>query len=263
MQSESELVGLYWPLLIAGEEEGFTALFAENPVIDDPIHGRFEGPEALREFLAAGAQWLQARHAEMRDLAFTRQGERVVHEGVLRLVDEGRTINLPVATVAELDGERLGWVRVYHSLWPLLGTHRVRPPLLAEDPTLRAPDVVGRYLSALAAGDVNGVVAAFETDGCAREPSGGPYLYCGETDLRRFYARLFSNRGGIRLEHCTITDDGVRCALEFNAVRWGTTDLPPQAGVAVYERGPTGRLAWARIYDDVDPPLAEESDGAR
>ena len=28
------------------------------------------------------------------------------------------------------------------------------------------------------------------------------------------------------------------------------------AGVAVYVRGAGGRLAAARIYDDVDPPLA-------
>jgi hypothetical protein len=31
--------------------------------------------------------------------------------------------------------------------------------------------------------------------------------------------------------------------------------MPPQAGIAVYERGPGGGLAAARIYDDVDPPL--------
>ena len=58
--------------------------------------------------------------------------------------------------------------------------------------------------------------------------------------------------GGIRLEHCTVTDDGVACALEFNAVQFGPHPLEPQAGVAVYERGPSGRLHAARIYDDVN-----------
>jgi hypothetical protein len=38
-------------------------------------------------------------------------------------------------------------------------------------------------------------------------------------------------------------------------VRWGKTELPPQAGVAVYVRGESGKLAAARIYDDTDPPL--------
>jgi hypothetical protein len=34
--------------------------------------------------------------------------------------------------------------------------------------------------------------------------------------------------------------------------------LPPEAGLAVYVRGTTGRLASARIYDDADPPLGSE-----
>jgi hypothetical protein len=38
-------------------------------------------------------------------------------------------------------------------------------------------------------------------------------------------------------------------------MRCGTTELPPQAGVAVYVRGESGKLTAARIYDDVDPPL--------
>jgi len=44
------------------------------------------------------------------------------------------------------------------------------------------------------------------------------------------------------------------CA-RYNVVRWGKTELPPQAGVAVYVRGQSGMLAAARIYDDVNPPL--------
>jgi hypothetical protein len=41
-------------------------------------------------------------------------------------------------------------------------------------------------------------------------------------------------------------------------VRWGRTDLPPEAGLAVYVRGSTGKLACVRIYDDADPPLRFE-----
>jgi hypothetical protein len=52
-----------------------------------------------------------------------------------------------------------------------------------------------------------------------------------------------------------VTDDGVRCAVEYNVVRWGSHDLPPQAGIAVYERSPDGLLAAARVYDDVEPPV--------
>ena len=54
-----------------------------------------------------------------------------------------------------------------------------------------------------------------------------------------------------------MTDDGVRCALEFNCLRWGSHDLPPQAGIAVYERGPDGLLAAFvdRVYDDIEAPI--------
>jgi hypothetical protein len=53
-----------------------------------------------------------------------------------------------------------------------------------------------------------------------------------------------------------VTDDGARCALEYNCVRWGRYDLPPQAGIAIFERSPDGLLAAVRVYDDVTPPVS-------
>jgi hypothetical protein len=52
-----------------------------------------------------------------------------------------------------------------------------------------------------------------------------------------------------------VTDDGVRCAVEFNCLRWGSHDLPPQAGIAVCERGQDGLLAAVRVYDDIEAPI--------
>ena len=49
------------------------------------------------------------------------------------------------------------------------------------------------------------------------------------------------------------------CALEHNVAAWGRTALPPGAGIAVYVRGDNGRLAAARVYNDVDPPLGRPS----
>jgi hypothetical protein len=56
------------------------------------------------------------------------------------------------------------------------------------------------------------------------------------------------------MQPCVVTDDGVRCAVEYNCVRWGSHDVPPQAGIAIYERGPDGRLVAARVYDDIEAP---------
>ena len=51
---------------------------------------------------------------------------------------------------------------MYYSSWPLIGRHAIRPPLLQTDPELRASDVVGEFQNALAAGDVDAIVAAFD-----------------------------------------------------------------------------------------------------
>ena len=61
--------------------------------------------------------------------------------------------------------------------------------------------------------------------------------------------------GGIPVERCALVDDGRACAFEYNVVQWGKTELPPQAGLAAYVRGQSGKLAEVRIYDDVDPPV--------
>jgi hypothetical protein len=90
-----------------------------------------------------------------------------------------------------------------------------------------------------------------------REPAGSAYTHRGTEALRALYELFFSNGGGIALEHCAVTDDGRACALEYNVVGWGRTEMPPQAGLAVYVQGESGRLAAVRIYDDADPPLRQ------
>ena len=227
--------------------------------IDDPTAGRLEGAAAVQAYWSDSATWLRAREATSRPVATTiglGDAARRVGEYELDLTIDDRRLTLPVAVVVEPQpDEGPTEVRIYHSQWPLLGRHRVRPPLLAADPAVTESDVVGEYQAALAAGDAAKIVGTFEPDGCFREPSGPQYRVCGWRELDGFFARFFSAGGGIVLEHCTVTEDGVRTALEFNAVRWGGFDLPPQAGVAVYERGGTGRIAQARVYDDVEGPV--------
>src|SRR5262249_9089894 len=136
---------------------------------------------------------------------------------------EGR-VQLPHALVVEHDvEERIVELRIYFSSWPYTGRHTNRAPLLPADPELRLPDVVDEHQRALAAGDLDAIVAAFEPDGYAREPAGAEYVHRGTDQLREFYARQFSNGGGIPQEHCCLVDDGRVRALEYNLVRWGGT----------------------------------------
>jgi hypothetical protein len=231
----------------------------ESPLelsIDDPQSGRIVGETSFDAYRDWSADWLRVRDGRPREIATTVGPSRVVGEFDVDVRQDGASFTLPVAVVVEPDPDagQIS-VRIYHSQWPLLGRHVIRPPLLSRDPNVRESDIVGEYQAALAAGDTDRITATFEPDGCFREPAGGEFRVCGTDVLRGFFAHFFSVGGGITLEHCTVTEDGTRTALEFNAVRWGSTDMPPQAGVAVYERGPTGRLREARVYDDVDPPL--------
>jgi SnoaL-like protein len=251
----------YYEGIMAEEPDALIRSFAGEPRVNDPRVGYVEGARELRAFVSGTVDWLRGRDAVVENVALTRTQSRMVEEVVLHLLDdEGARVELPVAIVTDRNPDRtLKTIRVYHSLWPLTGSHRVREPLLPRDPNIVLPDVVGEYQRALAAGDLEAVLATYEEDGYAREPSGGEYIYRGKEKLREVYSAQFANGGGIPLEHCTVTDDGVRCAVEYNVVRWGVTELPPQAGVAVYERGTSGRLAGGRIYDDVEPPAVSDT----
>ena len=134
---------------------------------------------------------------------------------------------------------------------PVIHDDATRPAILEAHGHLPLRDVVKQYQDALLAGDVEAIVSTFEPEGYFREPAGGEHVYRGTEALRGFMTGLF-NVGGITLDHVTVTDDGVACAIEFNAVAFGSNPLIPQAGVAVYERGASGRLLAARIYDDVN-----------
>jgi hypothetical protein len=123
------------------------------------------------------------------------------------------------------------------------------------DPDVRCPDVVAEYERALAAGDVDAVVATLEPDGYARAPGSDDEIHRGPAGLRAFYERMFSAGGGVAHELCTYVGDERTGALEYNVVRWGSAELLPQAGIAIFDQSASGRLAAVRAYDDVEPPF--------
>jgi hypothetical protein len=243
--------------ILRRDPEHLAASFAGRPVVDDPRHGHVEGEQAFAAYVEAMRGWLDGEGGETEAIGLVRTGDRFVEEVSVKL--RGDHPELPVAIVSDLapDG-RLRAVRTYHSLWPLTGGHQIRPPLLTPDPSIQLEGAPADYQRGLAAGDADAVVAAFEPNGVVREPSGGPFTYSG-AEHRKIYDLMFANGGGIPLEFCTVTDDGTACAIEYNCVKSGKDSIPPQAGVAVYVRGRTGRLAAARIYDDVSPPESSDS----
>jgi len=221
-------------------------------VVYDPRAGEIRGHRRLRRFVRNNDAW---RHVRVETVASTRVPGRAVVELLAYLVRDGQELAWPVAVVAESPDDWSVTFRTYCSQWPVDGQRHLRPPILGPGP-VEPGDVVGRYQAALAAGDTGAIMRTFAPDGYLREPVGPPYVHRGSAQLRGYFDACFSAGGGIGRQHCAVTDDGVRCALEYNCLRWGSHDLPPQAGLGVYERGPDGLLAAVRVYDDIEPPTA-------
>ena len=244
-----------WRRLIEGRPAGVASLFADDPRLDDPQFGPDVRRDTLEQYVASAHNWLQLRNAETEPIAAVATREREVEEAVLSLRGpERRIISLPVAVVGDRLIGACSRIRIYYSLWPLIEQHSVRSPLLTPRDDVELPDFVARYHEALARADVDTLLGCFEPDASFREPAG--QVHAGQEALRSLFSPLGGLTSGTRLEPCTVTDDGSRCAVEYNCVSWLGEEIPPQPGVAVYDRGPEGRIAAARIYDDVGPPEA-------
>jgi SnoaL-like domain len=246
----------YYDGLMSGEHEALIRSFAGQPILHDPRRGRVIGVRAFEAYITELGAWLSRLNMSFDPVDHVFMEPRGFEEVVIHLDGDAGRVDVPVAIVADRQSDgRLTELRIYHSIWALTGRHLHRPPMLQRDPDLRADGVVAEYHRALAAGDVDAIMATFEPNGYAREPAGREFVHRGSDELRGFYEWLFSNGGGIALEHCALVHDGRACALEYNVVGWGRTALDPEAGVAIYVQGDSDKLGAARIYDDVDPPL--------
>jgi ketosteroid isomerase-like protein len=250
---QADPVGQYFAALNRGDTRVLETAWPGEVVVYDPRAGEIRGHRQLQRFVRENSSWLARRHARIETVAATCADGRAVVELLAHLADDGEELAWPVAVVAESPDDLSVVFRTYCSQWPVDGRRHLRPPILKPGDA-RPGDVVGRYQAAIEAGDAEAVVSTFAPDGYYREPIGPHATHRGAAELRSFFTREFSAGGGIGWQNCVVTDDGVRCALEYNCVRQGRHYLPPQAGLGVYERGPDGLLAAARSYDDIEPP---------
>ena len=246
--------GQYFTALENGDTHVLESTWPGQVTVYDPRAGEIRGHRRLRRFVLQNRTFFAERHARSETVAATCVTGRAVVELLVHLDVDGQEVIWPVAVVADSPDALSVVFRTYCSRLPVDGRRYIRSPIL-DRRDLHPPDVIGRYLTAQATGDTEGAVNCFATGGYLREPIGSQLEHSGTAELRSYFSRRFSTAGGIGLESCEITDDGLRCALEYNCFRWGSERLPPQAGLAVYERGPDGLLAAARIYDDIELPI--------
>ena len=245
-------VGQYFAALTEGDARLLETVWPGEVVVYDPRAGEVRGHRALRRFIRRNVSWLADRHAHTEIVATTSADGRAVVELLAHLTGDAPDVAWPVAVVAESPDELSVVFRTYCSQWPVDGRRHVRPAILAPGPPVPAA-IVGRFEAAMDAGDTDAIVETFAPDGYYQEALGVRPVHRGEAALRSFFADRFRG-GGIGVEHCVVTDDEVRCAVECNYVRWGRDEVVPQAALGVYERGADGRIAAARVYDDIEPP---------
>jgi hypothetical protein len=242
--------------LFDGNINDIKAMFSGEPRLNEPSKGQVQGERAFEHFIGNYRQWMQSRNPRAERLDSIAAKNRTVEEYILHLHYKGESFNLPVALIADLEGDKFKQIRIYHSMWPLLQQHIVRAPILPFSETLQLPPLIEEYMKCLSSGDSETIITLFEKGAYVREPSGDSFKHEGQNALHKFYKTVLAE-GGIPLEHCTCTHDGTKCAVEYNISKWGKSDLPPQAGIAIYEQGSRGSLAAVRIYDDVKPPFEE------
>jgi limonene-1,2-epoxide hydrolase len=248
-EGEVDPVAVYLDALSHGDPDALRGSWPGEVVVHDPRAGEVRGHRRLREFVHSNQVWLAERHARIERVAATCVDGRAVVELLAHLTEGGRETAWPVAVVAESPDDRSVVFRTYCSQLPVDRRRHVRPPILPPADT-RPGDVVGRYLTAFQAGDTDAVVDTFAAEGYVREPAEA-LLHQGRDELRAYFDRCFSG-GGIGVQPCAVTDDGARCALEYNCVSRGRRTVEPQAGLGVYERRDDGLLAAARLYDDIE-----------
>lgn len=252
---QADPVAQYLAALSTGDADRLETVWPGEVLVFDPRAGQVRGHRQLRHFVRNNMAWLTEHDARVETVAATSVEGRAVVE-LLAFLDGG-AVAWPVAVVAESPDESSVIFRSYCSQWPVDGRRHIRPPILTSTVGLPA-DVVGDFSAALAAGDPEALVSTFLPDGYYREPIGEHALHRGADELRSFFgARFASGNGdrGIEVQPCVVTDDAVRCVVEYSMLRWGGAELPPQAGLAVYERGANGLLAAVRVYDDIEPPV--------
>src|SRR2546423_13229850 len=163
----------YFDGLMMGELDPLIGSFAGEPELHHPVRGRIRGARAFEAYFDEMQAMFRQRIASVEDVDRLVMKRHGCEETVVHLDGDHGPVELPVAIVADTESDgRIDELRMYYSSWPLTGRHANRPPVLQPDPELRPSGIVAEYQAALAAGDVDAIVAAIGPGGPGRGAAG-------------------------------------------------------------------------------------------
>jgi hypothetical protein len=208
---QADPVTQYLMALTKGDAHALETTWPGHIVVLDPYAGEVRGHRHLRRFVHTSQAFLAERLVDVERVASTSVGARAVVELLAHLKLDGEPVTWPVAGAAESTDDQSATFRTYGSQWPVVGRRPIRAPILDVDPSADPGDVVTRYLTALDAGDRDGVVQTFTTDGYLKEPIGPHAVHRGTDELALLLLPVLQR--GRRHRHRPLLRHRRRCAL--------------------------------------------------
>ncbi|WNJ20232.1 nuclear transport factor 2 family protein [Pontibacter sp. G13] len=252
-QSTLNVLNSFYDYLLKGEVSPVLHGFASQPEINTPLQGSISGREDFGRYFQQTSNWLHEHQARIGLLATYQSADLMVAEFVLYLYLRGEHADLPVALSADLKSGKMSQLRMYHSNWPLTGTHLQRALSFTSTPN-EVPPAVAAFFDCLKQGDSTGASNLFLPEGYLREPSGAKFKHTGNDAVKRYLGAALA-QGGVQTQITRVLQDQSHISVEYVIQSQGGTAIKDQSALAVFELGPNGdAFAAVRIYDDFSTP---------
>ncbi len=248
-----KIIKKYFTVLKKEDIDNLSSVLNNESIMYTPFEGKIIGRNDIKNYFIEQKEWLNSKKAKIDVINTIDNNNRIVIEFVIFFNKQDEPIELPVVAVLDIDNSSINSIRIYHSTWPLTGKHTVIKPILETEEILDEPDIISMYMQGIKNADKEFVLSLFEEKAYVQEPSGSKFRHQGKAEREKFYSYAL-DKGGVPLKHCTATFDGKHFAVEYVFDEWGNKKFEPQAGIAIYEIGESGKIAAVRIYDDASPP---------
>ena len=248
------LSDVFFPALLSDSQVELGKRLGSRAKIYNPIFGAAAGPTEVPGRLKELAEWLSDKSASFSTSCTVVGIDRDVTEGTLSMRLDEQHIELPVALVMERKKAREVDLRVYHATRPLTRWQAARPPRGQREKDPAVPAHVAEHLALIRLGDVDALVAGFETDGSVRDGTGKVHARTSGA-MHGFYVKLLQSGPAANDWQpvvISVVDDGRTCAVEYETSKLRGGEIAPKEGAMIFERGASGLLTSVRIYDEAE-----------